>query len=291
MKKFGVISEYCKEREDVGQRARALFEGHFSGDYELSFFPLESLGERDLDFFDAMYLSSLGKVKGREAQILDRIHMLRRARGLVINDPETMAGNFDKRYLLFLQERGIPVIPTMEVSGLPFDELSQVSFDGYPDTILKPRYFSERSEGLVKLTELPSQEHWEAYQGRHGQLVLAQPFLSTIGETGERSVVFVGDTYSHCVHRARKGEWTGGPGFHFTRVDAKEEELGIIEKILAAWPTRYHVSRFDFIEDGEGDPLVSEVEMINPSLYLKVDGIDTRFMPLLRRHMAANLVR
>ena len=290
MKKFGVISEYCKEREDVGQRARALFEGHLGGDYDISFFPLESLGEQDLDFFDAMYLSSLGKVKGREAQILDKIRMLRRARGLVINDPRTMEDNFDKRYLLFLQEMGIPVIPTREVSGMSFDELSQVSFDGSSETILKPRYFSERSGGLVKLAELPSREQWEAYQGNSGQLVLAQPFLSTIGETGERSVVFVGDTYSHCVHRARKGEWSGGPGFHFTRMDATGEELGIVGRVLDAWPTRYHVSRFDFIDDGDGNPLISEVEMINPSLYLKVDGIDTRFMPLLRKHVAANLV-
>ncbi len=287
MKKIGIISKDNPDNPFITLR-KQLFLEHLA-EHKVTFFPWDSVDDiAKLNEFDLVYLSSLGPIEGRKQELLNFIRNLGGLETKVINDPETMIENFDKRYLLFLQENGIPVIPTTEVSNSTQEDLSNISFPNYTETIVKPRYFSERSLGLMKTSEIDTEEEWEDYKAKYGELVLAQPFIPTIQKTGERSVVFVGDTYSHTVRRPREQRWD-----HFGTVrashqaSATKQELDTAERILS---TPYHISRFDFIADN-GTPLISEVEMINPNMWVgrNMGSIDPTFMGIFSEYVNSQL--
>ena len=239
----------------------------------------------NLGEFDYVYISALGSIEGKESKLCDFIDCLNHTPAKVVNDPETMRANFDKGYLLQLQEQGIDVVPTDDGRYLSFSDLER--FEKWNDgLVLKPRLFGERSNGVVKSSDLVSKESFDNYKSQYGGAILVQPFLKGIVENGERSFVYVGKDFSHGIYRHR-ADWQFVPGTaNRTIIEPTDKELETIKNIFDVWPTKYHVSRFDFIPEG-GKPMVSEVEMVNPNVWLGrgIKTVDETFPRMLADYL------
>jgi len=106
---------------------------------------------------------------------------------------------------------------------------------------------------------------------------MMQPYLRAVDSYGETALLFVGGEYSHAI---RKGPMLQGPDVGVAGLYKQEEitsrvpsatELAIAEKALATVPGGSHrllYARVDLIPGVDGEPLLVEMELAEPSLFM-----------------------
>lgn len=209
----------------------------------------------------------------------------------VVNPAAVIAWNTDKHYLRELAAAGVPVVPT---NWLEPD--AAVVLPAAGRHVLKPSVGAGSVDAAV--FDLGSAD--QAAQARAhaerllaaGQTVMVQPYLDLIDHHGETALMFFGGEYSHA---ASKGAMLGGrlemvAGLYKEEVIrprvATAQELAIARAALAAAPfaaTELAYARVDLIPGPDGDPVVIELELTEPSLFLgQAPGSAER----LARHLA-----
>jgi glutathione synthase/RimK-type ligase-like ATP-grasp enzyme len=195
----------------------------------------------------------------------------------LLNPPEVVAANVHKRYLLRLAEAGVATVPTVVVGQGEAPRLIE-SETGW---VVKPaigagswltRRFEDDDLALAFMSELSTVED-----------ALVQPYLPSVESGGERSLVWIDGETTHAVAKR--------PRFH-----GQDESVTIAEPptmgereladraIAALSPEPPLYARVDLIHGRDG-PLVSEVELIEPSLFF------LQWPLALERFVAAVLAR
>jgi hypothetical protein len=98
---------------------------------------------------------------------------------------------------------------------------------------------------------------------------LVQPLHDEVFTTGERSAVFINGNFSHVVRRLPFGTITpnrrnGDPAVRFSTAESE-----FADTALAAVPETPLYARVDYILQKSGEPLLMELEMIDPSLFFQ----------------------
>jgi hypothetical protein len=198
------------------------------------------------------------------------------------NRPELVAFNADKRYLANL---AAPTVPTIFVG--PGDSVSNLTQHG--ELVVKPNV----SAGARNTGRFPADRHDEAlaligHIQSLGRTALLQPYLESVDHEGETSLVYLGGSLSH-VLRKRPVLRTHGiaplasghaqPAAVMFEEDlvtagtADETQLATADRIHAEIAARFGTplyARIDLVRDPEGEPLLLELELIEPSLYLDI---------------------
>ncbi|MCY0949692.1 ATP-grasp domain-containing protein [Streptomyces sp. H27-S2] len=201
------------------------------------------------------------------------------------NPAPVVRWNSDKRYLADLAARGVRVVPTRFLEpGGPYGE---ADFDRPGGVVVKPAV----SAGARDTARYEPGRHADA--ARHarmlldrGRTVMVQPYLRRVQE-GERALVFLGGAYSHAI---RKGPLLTEAGVidnfrvahpGVTAYQPTDAELRTAREALAAVPAPGApvFARVDLALGGDGEPVVMELELIEPNLFL-------RYAPQGPRHFA-----
>ncbi len=189
---------------------------------------------------------------------------------VVRNDPSLLVWNAHKSYLSALERLGVPVVPTLWVRRGESRALGEVSeARGWRNLVLKPaRGVASHNVTLVR-GDLAAQAIGQARLDAMLQTedVLIQPYLDAVASYGERALIFLRGCYSHAIVKKpfdRVLAITEGP----PSVGATCEEVDAASRAIAAVPGEPLYARVDLLNDDEGQPLVSEVELIEPGLYL-----------------------
>jgi hypothetical protein len=203
----------------------------------------------------------------------------------LLNPADILAWNTDKHYLRELAAAGIPVTPTDFIE--PLSAGSGSASWTAPESgewVVKPaisagsrdtgRYAfpAERDLALAHVTRLTAA----------GRTAMIQPYLHAVDLAGETAVLCTPDatgklSFSHAI---RKGPMLTGP-------DVGEIDLASLEKIAPRTPTDAELSlaarvlesipggpdrllyaRVDMIPGPDGTPLLVELELAEPSLFL-----------------------
>jgi glutathione synthase/RimK-type ligase-like ATP-grasp enzyme len=195
--------------------------------------------------------------------LLDRLD---HERVRMLNPVAVLRWNSDKRYLAELGQRGVDVIPTQIVEAL--DEAALASArDEFGDTLIIKPPVSAAADGTFKLgpaDALPA--------SACGKPTLIQPFLPSVAEEGEYSIMLFGGRFSHAiVKRPKAGDYRVQPHLGGTE-EACEPPAGAIDlahAALAAAPARPTYARVDMVRDSAGALAVIELELIEPALWLQ----------------------
>lgn len=199
--------------------------------------------------------------------------------GTLQNPADMVAGNLDKRYLQDLERHGLPVVPTRWAergAALHLPDLTQ----GWPQFVLKPA-ISAGSE----LTRLFRQDQADEAQAFAHQILaqrplMVQPFFPSVRTVGERSIVCLGGVPSHVVIKMPRfdedDESVTGPD------TATPAETELWQRVLATLPQTPLYARLDLMEDAQGQWCISELELIEPSLFFfKHPPAAARFIELI----------
>jgi glutathione synthase/RimK-type ligase-like ATP-grasp enzyme len=224
----------------------------------------------DWSRFDACVVRSTWDYPLRAAAFAAWIDRLEGAT-TVWNAPATLRWNMHKGYMRELAARGVPIVPTEIVERrTPLDLDAFLRDRAWPDAIVKPAhgaatfgvYRVEASSASVAL----AQRHVDELLA--GVDVLVQPFLRSVTEYRERALVFIDGVYSHAATKEpfQPLEAAGQAGERL--VTATPEEIALARRALAAVPGDNLYARVDLVRDDSGAPVVIEVELIEPSLFL-----------------------
>ena len=102
---------------------------------------------------------------------------------------------------------------------------------------------------------------------------LVQPFVSSVLDRGERSLLFAGPDLSHSVRKVPfAGEYRvqdhHGGSVHVH--EATVGEIAVARAALAVAPARCTYARVDLVDTTDG-PVVMELELVEPALFLNED--------------------
>lgn len=186
------------------------------------------------------------------------------------NSREVVRWNSHKRYVGELYEAGLPVVPTrIYEPEHPLDEKELAQWLNGQPVVVKPAV----SAGSYKTSRYDRWNEAATQHARelHGQeAVMIQPYFANIETHGERSLIFLDGNYSHAVRRHLP--LVEGPEVDYLMqpVEASAAELEAAAKILKHLPfPDLLYARVDLIPDPEGHPVLLELELIEPQLFLR----------------------
>lgn len=197
-------------------------------------------------------------------------------RAHLINSFDLVSWNSKKLYLLNLQQKGIATVPTAVLPHAASSEQLNVAFDKLPwrDIIIKPSVGLSTYGVKRVLLDQPESRRLGLDHALHlsaNNDVLVQPFLPAVDEYGERSLSFFNGQFSHAVRKSsfQKLAIAGQAGE--TSVIATTKEIETARKALSVLPEIPVYARVDLIPDGKGQVLLMELELIEPSLFIRFD--------------------
>jgi glutathione synthase/RimK-type ligase-like ATP-grasp enzyme len=205
----------------------------------------------------------------------------------VLNSCALVRWNHDKHYLDDLRGQGIPVVPTLFAARGSTVTLSDaVAMFGTSELVIKPaiggaaygaRRFvvgRELGEAITHLDEL-----------LHSGSALIQPFLPSVLNERERSLVFLGGSFSHAYLKPpfSAGIMAGEAGEILHHADAAE--LALATAALGCLDEQPVYARVD-MAPVEGRPHLMELELIEPALHFHLaPGSEARVADALERQL------
>lgn len=191
----------------------------------------------------------------------------------LINPYEQINWNLDKHYLLDLQKLDLPIVESVFVSKKTQLNLETISkIKNWKDIVIKPTISgAARHTYHLKNDEIKKfQDKWLSLTNNEDFMV--QEFQKNILSTGEIAVMFFGGEYSHSVlKKAKKGDFRVQDDFGGS-VEIINPSLEIIElakKTVKSLKTMPLYARVDIIFDNGCNPVISELELIEPELWFR----------------------
>ncbi|CAB4775182.1 unannotated protein [freshwater metagenome] len=196
------------------------------------------------------------------------------ARVPLLNGAEVFAWNADKSYLLELAhgDPAVPVVPTRLLEDRDLVPTLRAAIEELGTVLVKPRT-GAGGVGVVLADSLtdPRLEHLAA-----GPWVV-QPVVESVRTEGETSVFVLGGRPTSQVDKVpatgevRVHEHFGGRSRPVElRAEAVEVSLAAVEAVVRRLGRELPYARVDLMRLADGTLAVSELELIEPGLYLDV---------------------
>lgn len=199
----------------------------------------------------------------------------------LLNPLRVLRWNLHKGYIRELEAAGVPVVPTAWIQRGDSPDLAGLMEErGWDDVVVKPAvgagsYQTRRFDPALARRE--GDAFAASLVGRGDAMV--QPFMSSVTTTGERALVWIDGEFTHQV--VKQPRYHGQDEQVSTASRPAARDLAVAEQALAGVRDDLLYARVDIIEDDDGAPLVSELELLEPSLFL------LQHPPALDRFVAA----
>lgn len=191
----------------------------------------------------------------------------------LINPYEQINWNLDKHYLLDLQKLDLPIVESVFVSKKTQLKLETISKSkNWKDIVIKPTISgAARHTYHLKNDEIKKfQDKWLSLTNDEDFMV--QEFQKNILSTGEIAVMIFGGEYSHSVlKKTKKGDFRVQDDFggSVEKIIPSLEIIELAEKTVKSLKTMPLYARVDIIFDNVSNPVISELELIEPELWFR----------------------
>jgi glutathione synthase/RimK-type ligase-like ATP-grasp enzyme len=184
------------------------------------------------------------------------------------NRRETVRWNAHKSYLLDLEARGVPVVPTHLVQrgdSTPLSDLARAR--GWVEVVIKPAVSGgSRATMRVGAGDGTGEAHLRSLAARED--VLVQPYLSSVEGYGERAIVWIDGEPTHAVRKSPR--FIGDPESVSEAVPIAPDEAELARRavaVAAAATAPLLYARIDVARDAAGAIRIMELELVEPSLF------------------------
>lgn len=185
----------------------------------------------------------------------------------VYNSPSIVQWNSCKKYLRDLEELGLKTIETVYLSSAELGDLRSILIEkGWNDCVIKPQVSA--SGYHTYRFNLSNLEYIRDDLKNCDEQFMVQPFAEEIISEGEWSFVFFNKEYIHCIlKKPLEGHFLVQKGTK-TPIQPPDWMIREAQHIIETINLPTLQTRVDVIRRGN-ELRIMEVEMIEPSLYLK----------------------
>lgn len=202
----------------------------------------------------------------------------------LVNPADAVLWNLHKGYLQELEARGVPIVPTAWVAkGEHADAAALLArFGGR--IVAKPAISaaSFRTERFGEGEAAAAQRFLDELASAADAMV--QPYLASTETTGERSLVVIDGALTHAIRKTPR--FAGADEAVSAALAPTAEETAFAERVVAAAGfADLAYARVDVMRDDAGRLVLSELELIEPSLFLEQHppALDRLVRALMRR--------
>lgn len=212
----------------------------------------------------------------------------------VLNPSTVIRWSTNKRYLADLAERGVPVVPTQFFEPGDFEpDDPPPNLSGRDGEMVVKPIISAGSKDTARHSDARAAERHVLELLAAGRGVMAQPYQHGIDTYGETGLVYFDGELSHAFRKAPILALDAPPTAEFfapEEITAREptpEERRIADTAIAACDPDLLYGRVDLVPGPDGQPLVLELELAEPSFFLAyAPGSADRFAAAVARRLA-----
>jgi glutathione synthase/RimK-type ligase-like ATP-grasp enzyme len=265
---------------------------------ELGVTPVPAVWDEDaVDWasFDLVVIRNTWNYSDRRDEFLawcDRVE----TRTRLLNPAAIVRWDSDKRYLRDLEAAGLPIVPTVFI-GPDDDRADWAPPAGCTDFVVKPTVSVGSRDTMRYSVDGPHDEAQALIDLilSQGRTVMIQPYLDAVDDEGETALLFFGGMLSHAIRKGqmlRRGVSGAKVAGLFVQEDIRARtpspaQIAMAHDVMAnvpGPPGQLLFGRVDLIPDAAGDPVLLELELIEPSLFFAHD-------PGAARRLAEAIVR
>ncbi|WP_022916689.1 ATP-grasp domain-containing protein [Ruania albidiflava] len=243
----------------------------------------------DWSVYDMAVIRSTWDYSSRRLQFIEWARSVPR----LVNPPNVVRWNSDKHYLQALEDHGLAVVQTTWLEpGRGYDKRALHNrFPAREDFVIKPA-ISAGSVGAGRYTATDANSRRYAIEHAmrllaEGHSVMVQRYMPKVDLHGEIALVYFHGTYSHAMKKEAAltdvGEVAVQDGADVETVERYKATPAEIEagqaalafararipgRSLSSRPLAY--ARVDMVPAGDGEPVLMEMELVDPRLHLSV---------------------
>lgn len=190
---------------------------------------------------------------------------------LLFNSAELVLWNLNKRYLKDLEQKGIPIAPSVWIAEQC--SLGDIMRErGWDRGFLKPVVGASASDTLrFSIEEVEqAQVFLNRLQGKKEMIL--QPYLERVETEGEFSAIYFGKQFSHCVQKIPvPGDYRvqDDYGASDQAIEPIPALIELAEKTLSLLESSWVYARVDALRLENGAWVLNELELIEPSLFFR----------------------
>ena len=275
----------------------------FVTDYHLSFEPMAALGWRvdtvawrdphiEWDDFDAVYICAPWDYQDHANAFIEVLERIERSSAHLVNDLSLVRWNLTKTYLRDLEERGATIVPSMWFDDIDASMVpTWFTAGGSNKLIIKPTVSANADDTFVLCNPVAGGLIDQLASTFARRAFCVQPFIANIQSEGEYSLIFFNGVFSHAILKTPKaGDFRVQEehGADIQSIEASRELIDAGLRVLTLVEPQPVYVRADFVRDDNDRYLLMELELIEPSLYLRMnDDAPARFAAAFDEHCKA----
>ena len=198
------------------------------------------------------------------------------------NPLEIVLWNLEKTYLADLERQGIGIVSTVWPGQVRPDSFRAFSETlGCDELVIKPVIGANGDKAFRVRPEDSRRRRTTISECFADRPALVQKFMPRILDEGEYSLFFFNGAFSHAILKTPAESEFRSQEEHGADIQAVAPERKLLargQQALEALSETPLYARADFVRNEEDDFLVMELELIEPSMYLRTDpGAPMRF--------------
>ena len=248
----------------------------------------------DVDWsgFDLVVVRTTWDYHTRPVEFLAALARIEASGTILENPHQLIVWNLDKQYLRDLAARGVPIVPCVwGQNSAPEAFAALFAALGADEIVVKPLVSANAMDTFRLRRPLSVDQCDELVRTFTGRNWFAQPFVHSVLDAGEISVFYFDGQLSHAIRKVpmrgdfRVQEEHGG---EIQALQADSEIRDIAARVIGAVTPTPFQARVDLVRLHDGSLAVMELEMIEPSLYFRMDAnAVTNFADAVERRLAA----
>ncbi|MDX5339016.1 MAG: hypothetical protein LPK25_08315 [Cyclobacteriaceae bacterium] len=231
--------------------------------------------ETDWDQFDLVVIRSPWDYQDHLPEFLRVLYRIDHSKTMLLNPLEVVHWNINKSYLFELGSKGVELVPTLKPSILQLSDIREAFHTFQTEELVVKPLIGANADDTYRL-KISDEQQWPMvlppFKNKVGIL---QPFIPSIIQEGEFSLIFFQGKLSHTILKTVKnGDFRVQEEHGGGVIPIPNPEPALVEaaaKALAALPEQPFYARVDLVRTPQNTFALMELELIEPCLYFRFD--------------------
>jgi glutathione synthase/RimK-type ligase-like ATP-grasp enzyme len=228
----------------------------------------------DWDRYDAVYIGTPWDYPEDVSRFIGVLERIDRSAAVLVNDLALVRWGIPKTYLRDLEARGAAIVPSLWHEHLSAGQLSSffeaLSVD---HLVIKPVVSTNATDTFLLDRDEASAMELRLLGTFSNRAFVVQPFIENIRKEGEYSLFYFGGNYSHAIRKVPKALDFRVQEEHGANIVAVEPDASLVDcadGIIGLVEPLPVYARCDLVRGADGRFLLMELELIEPSMYLRM---------------------